>query len=199
MNKLKSPDIKLNKPFIIKPKKCKCCKELFTPRNSLQSVCGFECSVKYTLKKREARELSEYKAERKKIKEAKEKIKTITELANEVQAIVNKFIRLRDKGQPCISCGTTADVQYAAGHYRSRGAASHLRFNEDNIHLQCNMRCNQALSGNLSAYRPNLINKIGLNRVEALENNNQSVKWTKEELNELKRIYREKIKLLEAT
>jgi DNA repair exonuclease SbcCD ATPase subunit len=197
MNKLKSPDIKLNKPFIIKPKKCKCCKELFTPRNNLQSVCGFECSVKYTLKKREARELSEYKAERKKIKEAKEKIKTITELANETQTIFNKYVRLRDSHLPCISCKRFHDGQYHGGHYRTTKAASQLRFNEDNVHKQC-APCNNHLSGNIAEYRINLIKKIGLDRVEALENNNQSVKWTKEELNELKRIYREKIKQIDS-
>lgn len=174
----------------IKPKKCKVCGVSFLPFKSLEQWCSPNCGYDYFKAKQAKRDRAETKV-------AKEKIKTITELANEVQVIVNKFIRLRDKGQPCISCGTTHDVQYAAGHYRSRGAANHLRFNEDNIHLQCNMKCNQSLSGNLINYRPNLIKKIGLKRVEALENDNKIVKWTKEQLNELKAIYRKKIKELE--
>ncbi|STS93497.1 protein NinG [Klebsiella grimontii] len=58
-----------------------------------------------------------------------------------------------------------------AGHYRSRGKASHLRYNEDNIHKQCH-HCNVQLSGNQQQYRISLVEKIGAERVEALENNN---------------------------
>ena len=59
------------------------------------------------------------------------------------------------------------DVEFwHAGHYRSIGAAAHLRFNEDNVHKQSGEQ-NVYKSGNIEAYRKNLIKKIGLERVEA--------------------------------
>ena len=79
----------------------------------------------------------------------------------------NKFIRLRDKGQPCISCQKPMKAVYA-GHYKSVGAHGELRFNEDNCHAQC-FKCNSYLSGNTGEYRKHLIDKIGLDRVEELE------------------------------
>lgn len=52
----------------------------------------------------------------------------------------------------CISCGTTnPNIQYAAGHFRTTKAAGNLRFNEDNVHTQCNYRCNSVLAGNIAA------------------------------------------------
>ena len=55
---------------------------------------------------------------------------------------VNKYIRLRDVGKECISCGTPLVAEqlgggFDVGHYRSRGAAPHLRFYTLNIHGQC--------------------------------------------------------------
>lgn len=114
-------------------------------------------------------------------REAKEKVKPLRAWLDDAQTIVNKYVRLRDAHLPCISCGTTSDVQFAAGHYRARGSASHLRFNHDNLNKQCNRHCNMALSGNQRNYRIGLIAKIGIDRVEALENDNTPHKWTIDE------------------
>ncbi|VEB00995.1 bacteriophage Lambda NinG protein [Klebsiella pneumoniae] len=59
-----------------------------------------------------------------------------------------------------------------ASHYRSRGAASHLKFNVFNVHSACT-RCNRQLSGNAVEYRIRLIERIGLDRVERLETDNE--------------------------
>lgn len=91
-----------------------------------------------------------------------------TKLVQKLQTIFNKYIRLRDKNDPCISCGE-ANRTFHAGHYVAVGAKYGLRFNEDNVHKQCS-RCNTFLHGNLINYRKNLIKKIGVDRVEALEN-----------------------------
>ncbi|NGE24719.1 recombination protein NinG, partial [Klebsiella pneumoniae] len=88
----------------------------------------------------------------------------------------------------CISCGTFGTVQWEAGHYRSRGKASHLRYNEDNIHKQCH-HCNVQLSGNQQQYRVALVEKIGAERVETLENNNTPHRYTIEELEGIRRHY----------
>lgn len=182
----------------MKPKKCKACGITFTPDRPLQCVCDYRCAL--ALKKVQAEKANKRKAEneakahRADRKKAKDSIKSLAEWLDIAQKAFNSYIRARDKHLPCISCGTTADVQYAAGHFRSRGAASHLRFNEDNVHKQCNRYCNLAKSGNLHGYRPGIIERIGIERVEALENNNHSHKWTIDEAKEIAEIYRKKIK-----
>jgi hypothetical protein len=145
------------------------------------------CAIEY------GREKERKKAE-KAHRERKKDLKPISHWLNETQKVFNEFIRLRDYLEPCISCGNLDAPEWCAGHFRTRGAASQLRFNEDNVHKQCNKRCNLELSGNIGNYRPRLIAKIGLERVEALENDNSTKKWTREELDEIRAHYRAKIK-----
>ena len=104
------------------------------------------------------------------------------------QRAFNDYIRARD-GDICISCGSTTAVSYHAGHYRTTAAASQLRFNEDNVHSQC-AACNVHHSGAIGPYRINLITKIGLQRVLALESNNEPHRYTREELDGICARYR---------
>jgi len=67
-----------------------------------------------------------------------------------------------------------------AGHYKP-GTHSITRYDTDNIHGQCS-QCNEKKSGNLTEYRPRLIKKIGLAKVEWLEAQNSVRKWTIDEL-----------------
>jgi hypothetical protein len=118
-------------------------------------------------------------------------------MLRKAQKVVNEYIRIRD-GKKCISCGYEGDGrQFHAGHYRSQGGNSALRFNEDNIHSQCSI-CNTHLSGNLAEYRKNLILKIGNEKVEWLESTNNIKKWSVEELHEIIRSTKQKIKELQA-
>ena len=112
----------------------------------------------------------------------------------------NAYIRARDQaaGHDCISSGRPLDWSgnaVDAGHYRSTGAAPHLRFNEDNCHAQ-SKRENQYLAGNAIDYRIGLIDRIGLARVEALEADNEIRKWNREELIAIRDEYRAKAKQL---
>jgi hypothetical protein len=67
-----------------------------------------------------------------------------------------------------------------------------VRFDEDNVHLQCE-RCNSFLSGNLIEYRGNLLTKIGAERFNQLEARARITrKFTKDELKELIKKYKEK-------
>jgi hypothetical protein len=86
------------------------------------------------------------------------------------QKAFNEFIRLRDAHLPCVSCDKPYDWhgQWHAGHYKTTGARPDLRFNEDNCHKQCSV-CNNHLSGNLANYRLELENRIGMDRLLALE------------------------------
>ena len=69
-----------------------------------------------------------------------------------------------------------------------------MTFNEDNVHLQCEY-CNTYKHGNPIDYRINLINKIGVDRVEYLENNrHKTKKYTREELYEIIDKYKKKVK-----
>ena len=174
----------------IKTKLCRVCRVKYTPCRPLQSVCSAECAYKYSKTIR-------VKAERKETKELKVKLKTKAEWLKEAQAIFNQYIRLRDKDAPCISCHKTFDWngQWHASHYRSVGASPELRFNELNVHKSCSV-CNNYLSGNIMSYRIKLIEKIGISAVEHLESKHEANHYTIDDIKELKRIYREKVKEL---
>lgn len=188
------------------------CRQWFHPTRSGQIVCSYECAGAYskeqTRKAREdaqRKESAKQRATEKKARAAwrqrKAAVKPLKHWEDLTQRVVNDYIRERDVDLPCISCGTFDTVQWEAGHYRSRGKASHLRYNEDNIHKQCH-HCNVALSANQQQYRLGLIEKIGVERVEALENNNAPHRYTIEELEAIRKRYsalrRELIKSREA-
>ena len=136
------------------------------------------------------------KVERAETKRRKEAIKSINELTKEAQKEFNAYIRVRDERQPCISCGQALDSSgvgggFDCGHYRSTGAAKHLRFHPDNAHGQCK-HCNRWLSGRVADYRIGLLGRIGEERLLQLEANNEVHKWTKDELRAIKAEYRAK-------
>lgn len=177
-----------------KPKTCPICSTEYIPRSSLQKVChNYKCAIAFN-KQRDAEIAA--REQRKRDKEARAKwrkrkaeVKPLKHWEDLTQRVVNDYIRERDRDLPCISCGTWTTVQWEAGHFRSRGKASHLRYHEDNIHAQCH-HCNVHLSGNQQQYRINLIAKIGAERVEALENNNTPHRYTREELDAIRKRYR---------
>lgn len=171
--------------------KCKCGAD-FEPlyhNGIIKSKMCVPCLIAKGKKKREA-------LSRKETKELKEKIKTHSQWLNELQKVFNTYIRVRDKGQPCISCGKPyGQFTETAGHYFTTGAYPNLRFNEDNCHLQCWWNCNKNRHGNITEYTPNLIKKIGLERFNKLvEEKNKPLKLTTQEIKELIEIYKQKIK-----
>lgn len=191
-----------------KKRKCCQCKEFAIAEDGVSVPSGFFCSISHALlyakskqdkqrakqqaKAKQSRLKSE-KVERKATRETKEKLKTAGEWIKEAQAAVNKYIRMRDYGRLCICCGSQMNWHKQggavdAGHYRSRGAAGHLRFNLLNIHAQ-SVKCNRFLSGNVVDYRINLIKKIGLPAVEKLECDNKPKKFTIDYLKRIKRIF----------
>ena len=185
-----------------KPRKCRHCKQMFQPVRCGQNTCSYECSVAVAEivaeKSKRKREKAERIAQIASTKILREKLKTKSEWMREAQTAFNQFIRLRDQlaGHPCISSGQPLDWSgnnVDAGHYRSRGSAPHLRFDELNCHAQ-SKKDNRYLSGNAVDYRIGLIARIGLARVEALEADNTPRKWTIEELKAIKAEYRQKLK-----
>jgi hypothetical protein len=125
------------------------------------------------------------KSSKKKPKAVGKKLKSIPKLLKDAQQVFNKYIRKRDEGLVCISCGS--DKANQAGHWISVKQSSTLRFNEWNVNLQC-AACNLYLHGNQVMYRVGLVQKIGERAVAELESmyiNNRIKKWTREELEDI--------------
>lgn len=112
------------------------------------------------------------------------KVTPLPKLLEKAQKVFNAYIRKRDEGRPCISCGKEGNQ---AGHYFTVKQFSSLRFEERNVNLQCPY-CNLFAHGNQSMYRIGLVSKIGEEEVKQLEQkalDNRVKKWTREELNEI--------------
>jgi len=135
--------------------------------------------------KRKAKTSQNVKKKSSKLTKKLDKLKSIPNLTKEAQQVFNKYIRTRDHGMNCISCGS--DKANQAGHWISVKQSSALRFNEWNVNLQC-AGCNLYLHGNQVMYRVGLVKKIGEKAVAELESmyiNNRIKKWTREELEEI--------------
>jgi hypothetical protein len=129
----------------------------------------------------------------KKKKKMQAELETVQDLVKAAQLVFNKFIRLRDKDELCISCKQTPK-KVNAGHFWNANNHWNVRFDEDNVHVQCE-RCNSYLSGNLIEYRQHLLTKIGAERYNQLEAKARVTrKFTKDELKEIIKTYKNKIK-----
>jgi hypothetical protein len=172
-----------------KPKKCRHCGSKFTPYRSTQVVCSPLCAIEYG-KKVENKKWKKRKAK------AKEELKTHKDYLQDLQKVFNTYIRERDRGKPCISCGTPLNGKFDAGHFYSVGSHPNLRFNENNVHGQC-VYCNQHKHGNLIEYNERLPQRIGLGRYAFLKaRKNDTLKLSIPELKVLIIKYKEKTKQL---
>ena len=172
---------------VMRPKACRHCRERFLPARPLQSACSAPCAIALATAVREKSDRAADRAKR-------EKLKTRSDWVREAQTAFNAFIRARDHGRPCICCGGFGNGwsrggEFDAGHYRSRGAAPHLRFDERNVHAQLK-RCNRYASGNVFGYRKGLIERIGQQQVAALECDETPGRWSIEELKAIRDQYR---------
>lgn len=134
----------------LKDKKCKICKKEFKPFKSTDKYCSFDC------KKQEPKKPKTRSEVNKALK--KPKSKPIGKLLKEFQEVFNAYIRQRDKGKPCISCGEYNVLQ--AGHYFAVSGYKGLRFDEDNCHGE-GACCNMFNESHLILYGINLKQKIG--------------------------------------
>ena len=166
---------------------CKKCGEIFTPFRTFDKLCYLCTKTEQALKNLE-------KIKKEKKKKQKEDLLTLQDYLKLAQATFNKYINLRDKGKDCISCFKPIKGRINASHYYNANNHYSLRFDEDNVHSSC-ITCNQFLSGNLIQYRKGLIERIGEAKIKRLDElSNVTRKFTKEELKELIREYKEKIK-----
>ena len=181
----------------VKPKKCRQCGKMFTPTYSTTQVtCDYNCAIVYGVAKKAEKDAKEWAKEK---KERKEALMSHSDWLKLLQSVFNTYIRERDKNLGCISCGTKKwGIKYDAGHFFSVGGFSSVRFDEDNVHKQCSNNCNIHLSANIHEYRPRLIEKIGIERFEALEYRarNTTLKLSIPEIKDKIQEYKEKIKEL---
>ena len=130
-------------------------------------------------------------------KERKER-KGLPALLVNVRTACHDFIKARDEGKPCISCGVPWSSDFQAGHYFKAELYSNLKFHEDNIHGQC-QPCNLRKEGNLGPYSVNLPRRIGVDKFQKLNElakQHEVKKWDREELNQIRKYYKQKLKEL---
>lgn len=180
-------------------KRCRHCKEYFPVAQGVTVPLGFFCSYDHATKHGlEKAKKERWKQNRKELTEYRERTKNAAQWKKEAQAAFNSYIRYRDRGRNCISCGRAWRDCYGgavdAGHYRSRGSAAHLAFNMHNCHCQC-VHCNRHLSGNVVEYRKGLIERIGLDKVEALENDNEVRRFDIDYYKRVKSIFNKKLRI----
>lgn len=177
----------------MKTKKCKVCGTEFNLYRSTQQVCGPKCAIELTNRQKSSKAQQQRKADRLKV----EALRPLSWYKSKAQTAFNNFVRYRDKDEPCISCQRHHQGQNHAGHFMTRGARPELSYHPSNNNLQC-APCNLHLSGNLILYRQNLINKVGNEMVDYLENFNSPQKWTIEDLKEITQHYKDELKRLKS-
>jgi hypothetical protein len=167
--------------------RCKNCKEKFEPVRFNAKYCMNEECVRVWV---ETEKQKQWKAKKTRLKKELMSLQDWLKLA---QMTFNKYIRHRDNGLNCISCDKPAK-KANAGHYFSQGGHSNVRFNEDNVHLQCE-HCNSFLSGNLLNYQIGIEKRIGGERLLELHARAHVVKkWTIDECKEIIETYKRKLK-----
>lgn len=175
---------------------CTICGGGFEPTfTTMQIVCSLKCARKVpVVARKQAR--SERRDDKARLAVM---VETLPILRKQAQAAFNAYIRARDAGKSCICCGrypgdagTLTGGEWDAGHYRSRGACPELAFDERNCHAQLK-QCNRR-SWDVAGYRAELIRRIGLPEVLALEGPHSPKHYTRDDLRAIRDHYRAKLK-----
>ena len=113
--------------------RCKSCRKQCEPFNSLNAFCDADCAISY-LNGNTGKKLIE-KVKRKKFREKKKEVKGLRHWQKVTQGVVNKYVRLRDRNLPCISCGkwdhelkeAVRKGKWDAGHFKTVGGHPEIR------------------------------------------------------------------------
>lgn len=129
----------------------------------------------------------------------KNRTKLNTLLVN-VRNTFHEYVRLRDKGKPCISCGIPYMDSFQAGHFYKAELFSNLKFDEKNTNGQC-CHCNLRKEGNESGYRSGIMQRYGMEHLNYLDEKAKAYKkndyhWDRAELEEIRKYYQEKLKII---
>ncbi len=170
------------------------CDKTYAKRNMQHKTCSWQCAIAYTKEVKEKRI-------------AKEKKKGVDEfnqndkkwLKKQARIYCHKYIRLRDKDLPCVSCGCQYNElnTLQAGHFKNDGNHAMVRYNEDNLAGQC-VRCNMHKGGEEKRYEVELRRRIGDARVDHILSIAFDVKsYSVVELKEIIDTYKSKIRDLD--
>ncbi len=186
--------------------RCRYCQQTYKPARSMQPgrVCNsLECMAKYadeTIKnQRQKKAKSEMIAAREDRKVIRMRLAKLRPgyLEAKAQEAINAYVRVRDHEEGCISCDKPAtwDGQWQAGHLKTRGANSFLRYSLWNLNKQCSP-CNLHASGNVAEHERGIIRRYGIERIEYLHSAPKSRRYDDEYLIRLARIFRKKTRIL---
>ncbi|QHE96844.1 recombination protein NinG [Pseudomonas cannabina pv. alisalensis] len=190
-------------------KKCAHCAEPFQPSRPMQKVCGPACAIAMPAENLPQARKALADIERKEIEARREALKSRSDHVKDAEKAVRDYRRTYELsiGSGCISCEKTqAEIQAAqgwktggcfdAGHFLGKGARPELRMVPENIWLQCKS-CNAGSSKYArkgltvsQSFRAGLVERIGLEAVEALEADHEPRKHTIEELKAITAEYR---------
>lgn len=188
-----------------RPKKCanRACRAQYVPdtKQPWKNWCSDDCALVIALDKLAKQKAAKAKKERAEDQVKREGMKKKGEFVKDAQRAFNAWVRKRDQlaGHLCISSGKPLDWSgnnVDAGHYRSRGSAPHLRFDERNCHAQSKQE-NRYGSGNATDYRIGLIARIGLEAVQELEADNDPRHHSIDDLRAITVKYRAKLRELQ--
>ncbi len=117
-----------------------------------------------------------------------------------LKTVCHKYIRERDKGKPCISCGTPWKTNFQAGHYFKAENFSTIKFHEHNINGQCE-QCNLRKDGSFNEYSLKLPKRIGIENFKELAilagmEKKTDFKWDRDWIVEKRKYYNQKLKEL---
>lgn len=177
-------------------KKCRECRDPFEPRfSTLEKFCWkHECKFIEAMQKVEQKKKSESKEWSERKSKLKKDLLTVQDYLKLAQQVLNQYIRKRDEGKNCISCGKKINGVIHASHYYNANNHWNVRFDENNV-FSCCYKCNVQLSGNLIEYGINLEKLIGADEFIILrEKAYQTRKFTRDELKEIIIIYKNKLK-----
>ena len=180
-------------------KKCRACKEQFVVKyTSTQIVCSQSCAFEYAVAQRMVKYNAETRRRRKEFK-----AKNLPHQLELTKKAIQKYVVLRDRDLPCISCGTTKNVQYCGGHFKTAGGFPELALDEKNINKQCNRYCNMALSGNITGnktsmgYTKGILARFGQDRLDYLERKHEAKHYKYDDYVAIRKKYTKKTRELQ--
>lgn len=183
------------------PQRCPHCKKKMDTGQRIHPACIDEYAQAQAAKSARAsakRVLMALKVDKALTRQKLDKLKNPSAHEAECRTIVQKIARIRDRDDGCISCHMPANYSglWHGSHFRPAGNNAAVQFHLWNIHKSC-AQCNLFKGGNLSAYRPRLVEKIGLDRVEWLESQNQAVKTNVDYLIRFKAVMGKRLRRIE--
>ena len=179
-------------------RRCLYCRDYFPQADMHDAPVGWFCTYEHLLAYAADKGIKALNKDRKQQAKA-HKLKDGARQRALTQTVINRLCLALDAGRPCISCGRPdgGPRKRNAGHFKSRGSNSFLRFDLRNIHAQC-INCNLYQSGNIEGYRQGLAQRHGSAIVDYLDTSPQSKAWTPQELVQLRKDAAAEIRRIES-